>query len=175
MIINKIDPFTVDHLDIFSLQVFDSSPEKSVDKECLELFHEYITEPHKQKKSNLYTEFSECKKRFDMILNREDPEQNELLSTRFEIYNSNIPIPSVTSEIFSFLGSVQASTSAIERRQVFQQAYKLKKKAQEIYCPDVSLRQITSKILEIDPPPLGSLNTQEKLILLRAIPKYLGD
>ena len=144
-------------------------------REFLEVFHEYITDPQKQKKSSLYLEFLECKKRYDLISNREDPEQNDLISSRFEIYNSKIPISPVTTEIFSFLGSLPFNASPIQRRQVFQQALILKSKSQEMPCPDTSLRQITSEILEIDPPPLESLNTQEKLILLRAMPKYLGD
>lgn len=139
------------------------------------MYLEYILEPQKQKKSNPYIEFSECKKRYDLSVNREDPQQNDLLASRFEIYNSNIPVFPATTEIITFLSTVMKSPNDLQRRQVFLKALELKNKPQAEWVSDISLKQITSKIQEIDPPPMSYLSVLEKLILLKAMPKHLGD
>lgn len=110
-----------------------------------------------------------------MILNREDPEQDTLLSSRFEIYNSHIPIPALSSEIISFLSSVQLNPSSIERRQVFKEAIRLKSKDSSISNVDCPIKQIITQIFEFDPNPTDLVSTQEKLVLLRALPKHLGE
>ena len=172
---NILDPFTLDSLEITLPQIKYKGSDLPVSPEQKDLYREYLLEPQKQKKSNSYAEFSECKKRFDLTANREDPQQNDLISSRFEIYNSNISIPPATNEMISFLSSVHGGSTAIQRREVFLKALQLKQRPQPDWSSDVSLKQITSKILEIDPPPAATLSTQEKLTMLRALPKHLGD
>ena len=110
-----------------------------------------------------------------MILNREDPEQDNLIASRFEIYNSNLPISPLTAEILSFLTALPPATSAIDRRQVLTKSTQLQNKEQKVLPLEASVKQISSKVLAIDPPPSDLLSSQEKLILLRALPKHLGD
>ena len=170
-----MDPFRLDSLEISFPQIKNKSSDLVASPDQRELYREYILEPQKQKKSNPYSEFSECKKRFDLTANREDPQQNDLISSRFDIYNSNISIPPATTEMIAFLSSVHGASTAIQRRQVFLEALQLKTRPQGGWSSDVSLKQITGKILDIDPPPTAALSTQEKLTLLRALPKHLGD
>lgn len=143
--------------------------------EYTDLYREYVQEPQKQKKSNSNSEFAECKKRFDLVMNKEDPEQDTLMTQRFDIYNKAIPVNNDVQKMLGFLENLNVPKNAIERKRIQRQALMLKERSSDDSKSIRPEKKIAAKILEIDPPPSGSLCTQEKLALLRALAKHMGD
>jgi hypothetical protein len=171
-IIAKIDPFTVDPLPLpFSQPSFPSPfPQESQD-----LYSEYITDPQKHKKSKLYPEFSECKKRFDLILNKEDAEQDLQLGSRFEVYSNAVSIPRAISQIVSFLEGVPGCTQAVERKKWLRQAEEIKNDDRGGHQVYINEPKIHAEISSFESPAGVALGVAEKLCLLRSLLKHLGD
>ena len=144
------------------------------DQSTQELMKEFILDPQKQKKSNCQSEFSECKKKFDLVSNREDPEQDSETSSRFELYNSVIPLSSAAHEKIQFLKSIQTVSQAHSRKQVLRSAVHFKSDA-GFASPSASYKSLVDMILEADPAPNVELQSNEKLVLFRSIMKYMGD
>lgn len=108
-------------------------------------------------------------------MNKEDPEQDSLLAQRFEIYNKAIPVNNDVQNMLEFLRDLPRPKNAVERRNIQKQALELKIKdlaESKSISPD---KKIAAKVLEIDPPPSEPLSIQEKLVLLRALAKHMGD
>lgn len=171
-ILAKIDPFTVDSLDLSAFKFKDAN-KKGEELDYQELAKEFIFEPQKQKKSKSYSEFSECKKKFDLILNKEDPEQQTLLSDRFECYNSIIPIPNSTWDKINFLRNLPQTSLALERKRLLQESQKFSKGV--LNSPSQSNKALSERILLNDPSPNTTFDSPEKLLLIRSIAKHLGD
>ncbi|OMJ88106.1 hypothetical protein SteCoe_10004 [Stentor coeruleus] len=169
-IIQTIDPFTVDAFDIPVSNISTKPSDLCNNTEYTDLYREYVQEPQKQKKK-----FAECKKRFDLVMNKEDPEQDILMTQRFNIYNKVIPINNNVQKMLGFLENLNVPDNALERKKVQIQALMFKEKSSDECKSLRPEKKIAAKILEIDPPPSGSLCTQEKLALLRALAKHMGD
>lgn len=144
------------------------------DQYTQELVKEFILDPQKQKNSNFQLEFSECKKRFDLVSNREDPEQDSLTSSRFSLYNSVIPVSPGIHDKVQFLKSTHSFSLAHSRNQVLQSAIRFKPHL-GFACASASANSIVDIILEEDSAPSIELQSNEKLVLLRSIMKYMGD
>lgn len=108
-----------------------------------------------------------------MIQNKEDPEQQILLSERFEIYNSIIPIANSTWDKIDFLNNLPQTSIALERKKLLQESQKFLKS-----LPFISTqpsKHLTEQILSKDQPLDNTLESSEKLLLFRSISKHLGD
>ena len=172
-ILAQIDPFNLEGFEIADFKLKDRSNKKAQEIDCQDLFKEFILDPQKQKKSNSYSGFFECKKKFDLIQNKEDPEQQILLSERFDLYNSMIPITNSTKDKIEFLRNLPQTSTALDRKKLFQESQKFQK---SLPFPSIQpSKHLTEQIFSKDQPPDNTLDSSEKLLLLRSISKHLGD
>mmetsp|Transcript_22068 Transcript_22068/g.21774 ORF Transcript_22068/g.21774 Transcript_22068/m.21774 type:complete len:324 (-) Transcript_22068:33-1004(-) len=173
VLIKSVDPFTTEDIEIALSQVSEQTGGQISKNECKELFQEFILDPHKHKKK-----FAESKKRFDLVWNREDIEQEELANSRFQIYNTYTPVSQSTLDILDFLKEVQANSSLnhFSRREIIKRAQELSKSPMPQFPSYRSVaKQIVPEIVALDPPIDDELGNQDKITLLRAIQKHLGD
>jgi hypothetical protein len=173
-IILQIDPFTISSSDQLSISSSLSNYLSPQDPLTQELIKEFILDPQKQKKSNSQSEFSECKKKFDLISNREDPDQNSLSASRFQLYSSSIPLSSSVQEKIDFLKSIPQASSSLSRKQVLRSALNFKSDSGSL-TPTTSSKSLIDQVLKEDPSPSLSLSNNEKLVLLRSISKFMCD
>lgn len=178
VLIKEVDPFTTEDIEIALSQVAEQTGGKISRRECQELFHEFILEPQKQKKSKNHLEFTESKKRFDLVWNLEDTEQNKLTESRFQAYNDHLPRNPDTIKILNFLSALHSNPprSRHDRREMILKARELAKTPVQQFKPNSRLKQeILPEILNLDPPKEEFIGIQDKLTLLRGIQKHLGD
>lgn len=178
VLIEGVDPFTTQDIEIALSQVSEQTGGQISKAECRDLFKEFILEPQKSKKSKNYKEFSESKKRFDLTWNREDIEQEDLIKSRFQIYNSYIPVSTHTTEILQFLSQIKSipSSSHRERRDIIQKARELSQApVQQFQSLKTLSRQIGADVIKLNSSFETDLADSEKVILLRAIQKHMGD
>eukprot|EP00358_Blepharisma_japonicum_P003106 CAMPEP_0202945236 /NCGR_PEP_ID=MMETSP1395-20130829/6209_1 /ASSEMBLY_ACC=CAM_ASM_000871 /TAXON_ID=5961 /ORGANISM="Blepharisma japonicum, Strain Stock R1072" /LENGTH=345 /DNA_ID=CAMNT_0049645001 /DNA_START=124 /DNA_END=1161 /DNA_ORIENTATION=- len=173
VLIKEVDPFTTEDIEIALSQVSEKTGGKISKDECKELFHEFILDPQKQKKK-----FTESKKRFDLVWNLEDTEQNSLAESRFQAYHDHLPKSQDTVEILNFLSTIHSNPplSSLERRRILNKARELSATPIPTFKTNSRLKQeILPEILNLIPPAEDHLGIQDKLTLLRGIQKHLGD
>lgn len=156
-----VDPFTTEEIEIALSQVSGLTGGQLSEKDCQDLFHDYIIDPNKNK-SERYAEITESKKRYDLVWNKDDSEENGLASKRFELYNQCIPVSQSTRDILAFLKEVSSrppSTSA-ERRRVLLHARELASSEpdSEVQLSADSLERLIEAVREVEllstqPPP----------------------
>lgn len=173
-LITQVDPFSSHSIES---SVF-GNPSACSESESQGLFKEYLFDPQKHRKSNFYIEFVETKKRFDLVLNKEDPGQDIKAAERYRIYFASLPSTHFVQKALVFLSNVRERPPAQrqQRVQVLRESSTLRKGLAPV--PTIDLRSIKKSVLkdlEDSGPVEDPLSLQELLILLRSIPKHLGN
>lgn len=131
-------------------------------------------EPSRLKKSKVHAEFIDCKKRFDLVWNKEDSNEDRLASQRFAVYSQ--AMPSKATHLLQFLAEVSPDS---DRRMVLCQAHKLVAVDCE-FEPKLAEEEIPEKIAALEPIEAVAvmckqLTASQKLTLFKALLKFSGD
>ena len=193
--LNKtVDPFTTEEIEITLSQVSKLTGGQLSEKDCQDLFHDYILDPNKNKKSKDYAEITESKRRYDLVWNKDDCGEDSLASKRFELYNRHIPVSDSTRDILAFLKELHTAppVSIADRKKAILRAKQLA--LSDVPAParlsSEDLDQLTIDVRDLElrstqPPPESrplteqvpptQLSVPEKLCLLKAVQKHCGD
>lgn len=174
--VKEFDPFTTEEFSFILEKVFSQIALQVPKQTTKPLFEEYFYEPPKNKKSKNYSGFTENKKRFDILCNKEDLQQNELIKQRFQIYHKHIPTNQNCTKLLSHLSKVHKTPPKLRlsRKELLKDAISLNS-TEAPQKHQVHSQAVLCEVLNTDPPLQTQPTNQEKLILLRGITKHLGN
>jgi hypothetical protein len=178
--LNKtVDPFTTDDIVIALSQVSKLTNNQISEAECSDLFNEFIVAPPKHRKSMIQIEFIESKRRVDLVSIKDGSGEETLASKRFDIYHQHIPPCPTAERMLNFLQEIrdQPPKSRLERRAILKRAREFEECGSNHTsgCQAELSERLLPEVMALDPPNHSSISTHDKLTLLKAINKHLGE
>ena len=169
--LQRAAPFTAEDLEA---ELFDSPSDPAFSWAERQSFKECIQDPKRNKKSKAYAEFTELKKKYELILNKEDPEQDRCDAQRLRTYLTYLPPSTHAVNALAFLSQLRKHRPLhrLDRRKTIQQAQRLLPLEESAEKP--SLRLIKKQLCTQLRSPVDELTPQEKVTLLRSLPKHMN-